>query len=238
LGRRSGDRVILLYLESFGNPWRFARIAGRVAINKPIVALRAGRTEAGFRSAGRHATSLGNNDAVVNAIFRQTGIISADRIDEMFDIAVCLDLQPLPRGRRVAILANAAGPGILAADACAMTGLTVSGLGSEERARWTKLSPAADTREHLVEKAVDAGATEYRASVETALNDPGVDSVVVIYANRGPALCSGSRRHRQRGCALRGAAASAKPVRLRHDTKTPGVADHGRHWSEFLYMFP
>jgi acyl-CoA synthetase (NDP forming) len=174
-------RVILLYLESFGNPWRFAHIAGRVAINKPIIALRAGRTEAGFRSAGRHATSLGSNDAVVNAIFRQTGIISADRIDEMFDIAVCLDLQPLPRGRRVAILANAAGPGILAADACAMTGLTVAGLGSEERARWTEISPAADTREHPVETAVDAGATEYRASVETALNDPGVDSVVVIY---------------------------------------------------------
>jgi len=174
-------RVILLYLESFGNPWRFARIAGRIATRKPIVALKAWRTEAGFRSSGRHATSLGNNDAVLNAIFQQTGVISADRIDEMFDIAVCLDLQPLPRGRRVAILANAAGPGILAADACAMTGLTVAGLGSEARARLTEIRPAARTREHPAETAVEAGAAEYRASVETALNDPGVDSVVVIY---------------------------------------------------------
>jgi acetate---CoA ligase (ADP-forming) len=156
-------RVILLYLESFGNPWRFARIAGRVATRKPIVALKAGRTEAGFRSSGRHATSLGNNDAVLHAIFQQTGVISADRIDEMFDIAVCLDLQPLPRGRRVAILANTAGPGILAADACAMTGLTVAGL------------------EHPAESALEAGAAEYRASVERALRDPGVDSLVVIY---------------------------------------------------------
>ena len=106
-------RVILLYLESFGNPWRFARIAARVATNKPIVALKAGRTEGGFRSAGQHATSIGNNDAVVDAIFQQTGIISASRIDEMFDIAVCLDLQPLPPGRRVAILTNAAGPEFL-----------------------------------------------------------------------------------------------------------------------------
>jgi acyl-CoA synthetase (NDP forming) len=174
-------RVILLYLESFGNPWRFARIAGRIATNKPIVALKAGRTDVGFRAAGRHATSLGNNEAVLNAIFQQTGVISVDRIDEMFDIAVCLDLQPLPCGRRVAILTNAAGPGILAADACAMTGLTVAALGNQTRARLTEIFPAAGIRENPVETAVEGGAAEYRASVETALNDPGVDSVVVIY---------------------------------------------------------
>ncbi len=179
-------RVILLYMESFGNPWRFARIAGQVATNKPIVALKAGRTEAGFRAGGRHATSLGSNDAVLTAIFQQTGIISADRIDEMFDVAVCLDFQPLPRGRRVAILTNAAGPGILAADACAMTGLTVAQLGNGTRARLIEILPASSTQEDPVEPAREAGPSEYRASVETVLADPGVDSVVVIYTPAEP----------------------------------------------------
>jgi acyl-CoA synthetase (NDP forming) len=148
-------RVILLYLESFGNPLRFARIARRVALKKPIVALKAGRTDWGTRSVGPHIASLANHDTVTRAIFQQTGIITADRIDEMFDVAVCLDLQPLPKGRRVAIVTNAGGAGILAADACAVSGLTVASLSDVTGARL--------------------------ASIPAVLADPGVDSLVVIH---------------------------------------------------------
>lgn len=150
-------RVMLLYLESFGNPWRFARIAQRVGASKPIVALKAARSEGGARSAGRHGVALADDDAVVRAIFEQTGVIQADRIDELFDIACCLDLQPLPRGRRVAIVTNAAGPGILAADACATARLEAAG-----------------------EMTLVATPADYRAGVETVLCDPEVDSLVVI----------------------------------------------------------
>ena len=174
-------RVILLYLESFGHPWRFARIARRVGIRKPIVALKAARTEAGARSVGRHGAALANDDAVVGAIFEQTGVIQADRIDEMFDIACCLDLQPLPRGKRVAIVTNAAGPGILAADACATTGLTVAALSGDTRSQVTDVLPAANGHETPGEMVLAAAPSEYRASIEAVLCDPGVDSVAVIF---------------------------------------------------------
>jgi acyl-CoA synthetase (NDP forming) len=154
-------RVILLYLESFGNPRRFARIAPRVGERKPIVAIQARRTEAGSRGAGSHAASLANDKAVVSAIFDQTGVITADTIDEMFDIAACLDLQPLPRGNRVAIVTNASGPGILAADACLTSSLSVA---------------------TLVDLRASAGPSAYYSNVRAVLQDSGVDSVIAIYS--------------------------------------------------------
>ena len=114
----AATRVILLYLESFGNPRRFARLARRIGRTKPIVAVKAGRTRGGSRAAGSHTAALAANDVAVDALFHQSGVIRADTIDEMFDIAACLDAQPLPAGRRVAIVTNAGGPGILAVDAC------------------------------------------------------------------------------------------------------------------------
>src|SRR6185436_10983657 len=118
--------VVLLYLESFGNTRRFGRIARRIARSKPIVAVKAGRTRAGSRAAGSHTAALAASDVAVNALFQQSGVIRADTIDEMFDVAACLEAQPLPDGRRVAIVTNAGGPGILAVDACESAGLTVA----------------------------------------------------------------------------------------------------------------
>jgi acetate---CoA ligase (ADP-forming) len=124
--------VVLLYLESFGNPRRFGQIARRVSRAKPIVVVKSGRTVAGLRAAESHTAGLAASELAVDGLFQQSGVIRADTIDEMFDLAVCLDLQPLPPGRRVAIVTNAGGPGILAADACVAGGLdvrpTVAGL--------------------------------------------------------------------------------------------------------------
>src|SRR5262249_10935132 len=160
---------------------RFACIAQRVGARKPIVALKAGRTEAGARSVGRHGTALANDDAVMGAIFEQTGVIRVDRIDEMFDVACCLDLQPLPRGHRVAIVTKPAGPGIRAADACTMTGLTVAALNSETRSKATDVLPAGGGHEPPGEMMLATAPSEYRAGIEAVLCDPGVDSVVVIF---------------------------------------------------------
>jgi hypothetical protein len=97
----NATRVILMYLESFGNPRRFARIARRVGRTKPIVAVKAGRTRAGRRAAGSHTAALAADDVAVDALFRQTGVIRAETLEELFDIAALLGNQPLVRGRRI-----------------------------------------------------------------------------------------------------------------------------------------
>src|SRR5205814_9488520 len=117
--------VILLYLESFGNPRKFARIARRISRTKPIVAVKSGRSVAGTRAAGSHTAAAATPEMAVDALFRQAGVIRVDTLEELFDVAQVLASQPLPPGPRVAIVGNSGGPGILAADACEAVGLQV-----------------------------------------------------------------------------------------------------------------
>ena len=175
-------RVILLYLESFGNPRRFARLARRIGRTKPIVAVKAGRTRGGSRAAGSHTAALAANDVAVDALFHQSGVIRADTIDEMFDIAACLDAQPLPAGRRVAIVTNAGGPGILAVDACESSGLTVAPFSAETRARLGAFLPATASTGNPVDMVASAGPDEYRQAIEVALTDKDTDALIVIFA--------------------------------------------------------
>ncbi|MGH9132403.1 MAG: GNAT family N-acetyltransferase, partial [Ilumatobacteraceae bacterium] len=117
--------VALLYIESFGNPTKFNRLARRFSRRKPIVAVKSGRSEAGQRAASSHTAALATNDVLTDTLFRQAGIIRVDTLAQLFDVARVLVHQPLPAGRRVAIVGNSGGPGILAADACAAAGLDV-----------------------------------------------------------------------------------------------------------------
>jgi acyl-CoA synthetase (NDP forming) len=174
-------RVILLYLESFGNPRRFARIARTIARSKPIVAVKAGRTTAGSRAAGSHTAALASSDIAVDALFRQSGVIRADTLHEMFDIAACLDAQPLPAGTRVAIVTNAGGPGILAVDACIAAGLSMAAFNDDTTARLRSFLPAEANIANPVDMIASAGPSEYRDAVETVLTAPEVDAVIVIY---------------------------------------------------------
>jgi acyl-CoA synthetase (NDP forming) len=173
--------AILLYLESFGNPRRFARLARRIGRTKPIVVVKAGRTAAGTRAAGSHTAGLAANETAVHALFRQSGVIRADTIDEMFDIAACLDTQPLPSGSRVAIVTNAGGPGILAVDACEAAHLVVSDFSEVTRARLAVCLPPATSLGNPIDMVASAGVTEYRRGVEVALTAEEVDAVVIIY---------------------------------------------------------
>ena len=119
-------RVIALYVESFGNPRNFARIARRVAREKPILAVKSGRAAAGSRAAASHTAALvAARDVSVDALFRQSGVIRTDTLRELLDTAALLAMQPLPAGRRVGILTNAGGPAIMCADACEAAGLEV-----------------------------------------------------------------------------------------------------------------
>ena len=133
--------VVLLYLESFGNPRRFARIARRVSAVKPIVAVKSGRSPAGARAGASHTGALVSaSDVTVDALFRQAGVIRTDTMHELFDVASLLSAQPAPRGRRVAIVTNAGGPGILCADACQAGDLEVVELPEKVRRRLVGLS--------------------------------------------------------------------------------------------------
>jgi acyl-CoA synthetase (NDP forming) len=174
-------RVILLYLESFGNPRRFARLARRLARQKPIVALKGGRSHAGSRAAGSHTAALAATDAAVDALFRQTGVIRADTIDEMFDIAACLDAQPLPAGARVAIVTNAGGPGILAADACDAAGLDIAEFGPDVQQSLHAFLPPTACVKNPIDLVASAGAGEYRQAIQTALAAPEVDALIVVF---------------------------------------------------------
>ena len=207
--------VILLYLESFGNPRRFARIARRVSQRKPIVVLKSGRTKAGGRAAGSHTAALASSDVTVDALFQQTGVVRADTLEEMFDLALVLGNQPLPTGRRVGIITNAGGPGILGADACEAGGLTLPELSPETKARLTRFLPAAASMGNPVDMIASAAPEHYRQAVETVLASGEVDAVVVIYIPVGLAQTDAITKAVSDGVgAARSAGAGDRPVLL------------------------
>ena len=135
--------VALIYLESFGDPVRFARVARAVSRRMPIVALKAGRTAPGRRAAGSHTAALASDDAVVDALFAHTGVIRARTLEELVDVGLLLDRQPAPAGSRVALIGNAGGPLILGADVAADRGLVVPELSAELQATIIDMVPAA-----------------------------------------------------------------------------------------------
>jgi acetyl coenzyme A synthetase (ADP forming)-like protein len=173
--------VILLYLESFGNPKKFSEIARRVARSKPIVAVKAGRSAAGARAASSHTGALASSDAVVDALFRQSGIIRTETLEELFDVASLLAHQPIPRDRRVAILTNAGGPGILAADACEAHGLELPALSEATCAELRSFLPAAASVGNPVDMLASAPAEHFKRGLAAVLRDDNVDSVLVIF---------------------------------------------------------
>ena len=173
--------VILLYLESFGNPRKFSQIARRVSRLKPIVAVKAGRSAAGARAATSHTGALASSDTIVDALFRQAGIIRTTTIEELFAVASVLAHQPVPKSRRVAILTNAGGPGILAADACEAHGLEMPALSEETVKDLRSFLPAAAAVGNPVDMIASASADQYERALTALLRDAAIDSVLVIF---------------------------------------------------------
>jgi acetyl coenzyme A synthetase (ADP forming)-like protein len=182
--------VILLYLESFGNPRKFGPIARRIAHIKPIVAVKSGRSRAGARAASSHSGALASTETAVNALFRQAGVIRTDTLEEMFDVANLLAQQPVPKGRRVAILTNAGGPGILAADACEAHGLELPPLSDATVSELRSFLPEAASVANPVDMLASASAEDYRRAMSAVLKDENVDSLIVIFI---PPLVTGPK---------------------------------------------
>ncbi len=176
-----GTDLILLYLESFGNPRRFTQIARRVGRVKPIVAVKSGRTRAGVRAAASHTGSLAGSDAAVDALFTQSGVIRTDTIEELFDVAMLLAHQPVPRGSRVAIVTNAGGPGIMASDACESHGLEVPSLADATVAALREFLPREASTRNPVDMIASAAPGSFERAIPLVAADPNVDAVLVIY---------------------------------------------------------
>ena len=199
--------VVLLYVESFGNPRRFGRIASRVARAKPILAMKSGVTRAGSRAASSHTAALAGSEAAVEALFRQAGVIRCGTFEELVDVAALLSSAPIPRGPGVAVLTNAGGLGILCADACDAAGLELPELSEETRAGLEALLPPEASTANPVDMLGSASADLYGRALPLLLADPAVDSVIVIFVPAArvlPRRCRrrdrpGSRERRQAG---------------------------------------
>ena len=178
--------VILLYLESFGNPRKFSRIARRISRHKPIVAVKSGRTGAGVRAASSHTAAISAGDVAVEALFAQAGVIRTDTLEELFDVATLLSSQPLPNGTRIGVVTNAGGPGILAADASEANGLTVPRLSDELQQQMLEFLPPEAGLANPVDMIASASATGYQQAVTTLGQSGEVDAVFVIFIPAGP----------------------------------------------------
>ncbi len=156
-------------------------MARQVSKAKPIVAVKAGRTVAGSRAASSHTAALASPDTAVDALFAQTGVIRVDTLEELFDAAQMLSTQPVPAGRRVAIVGNAGGPGILAADACEAAGLEVPELSPKTQDRLRSFLHGAASVRNPVDMVASASPANYEQAIGAVLDDDGIDAVISIF---------------------------------------------------------
>ncbi len=174
------NRVICLYMEGVSNGRRFVTQARQVAVHKPILALKVGRFESGQRAAASHTGALAGSEAAFDAGFQQAGVIRANTTEEMFQWARALAWCPLPKGRNVAVLTNAGGPGVTAADALEANGLRLAPLSQETQEGLQAILPAAASVRNPVDMLASASPEQYASCLQLLLADPQVHSALVI----------------------------------------------------------
>lgn len=174
--------VILFYLESFDNPVKFSRVARRVTKKKPVVAVKSGRSKAAFRATQSHTGALLEaSDVTVDALFKQSGVIRAETLDDMFEITSVLAHQPIPKGNRVAILSNAGGAGILAADACESNGLRVPEFSNETKEKLRSILPPIAGIRNPVDMSAAVGPEGYEKALDILGKLDEIDSIIIIF---------------------------------------------------------
>jgi acetate---CoA ligase (ADP-forming) len=174
-------KVIVLYLESVGNPLKFARLAREVAHKKPIIAVKSGRSAAGSRAAASHSASLASLDIAVDALFEQAGVIRTATLEELFDVSAILSMQPVPAGPRVGVVTNAGGPAIMLADASEARGLVLPPPARATIDQLRSFLPKAAGLTNPIDMSAGAGALDYERTIVAVGNDLEVDAIVVIY---------------------------------------------------------
>jgi acetyl coenzyme A synthetase (ADP forming)-like protein len=230
-------RVIALYLESFGNPRTFARLAPEVARDRPIVAVKSGRSAAGTRAASSHSAALASLDVGIDALFAQTGVIRTDTLEQLFDVVSLLSSQPVPAGPRIGVVTNAGGPGILLADACEAHGLTLPALAPPTLDALRALLPAQAGLSNPIDMIASASAEQYAAAIELVGRDPNVDAVVAIYVPVQVTQVDDIAEAIARGAA---AISPDKPIAtvFMSSKGTPAVLSRGSRGAIPSYSFP
>jgi acetyl coenzyme A synthetase (ADP forming)-like protein len=198
--------VILMYIEGFGNPRHFTTLARRATRRKPVLAVKAGRSEAGAKAASSHTGALAQVDIATDALFAQCGVLRADTVEALFDAAIAFSKAPLPAGPRVAVLTNAGGPGIIIADACEGFGLDVAPLANETQRRLRERLPAEASVANPVDMIASATPEQVERALRIIVKDPGIEAVIAAYVPFGleaPVIAAAIKR---------GAEGSGKPV--------------------------
>lgn len=234
LGADSETNTLVLYLEGFSDARRFVETCRRVSRQKAIVAMKVGRSVSGARAAASHTGALASSDAVVEGAFRQAGIIRAYTLDELFDLTLAFSCALLPAGPRVAIITNAGGPGVMAADALARSSLVLGGLSEQTRRRLANVLPSSASIANPVDILGDAEPARFEQAVRAVLGDAGIDAVVVLLTPQ--AMTEPAQTARLLSDA---AAGSQKPVCVSFiggDAVSPGraILDH-EHVPSFPY---
>lgn len=173
--------LVLMYVENFGNPRKFLEIARRMTRTKPIIVVKSGRSKVGARAASSHTGALAASDALVDAMMNQAGVIRAETVEELFDLAMAFSGERMPRSRRTAVVTNSGGPGILAADALERHAVELPELGSETVERLKPLFPEEASLRNPLDMIASATPPGYRAALAALLDDPGVDSAMAIF---------------------------------------------------------
>jgi acetyltransferase len=230
LQRDEQTRVIAAYLEDISRGQEFMRVAERVGKSKPIVILKAGRTNAGAKAASSHTGSLAGADSAYKCAFDRTGVIRVDSIEHLFDVSMAFAYQPLPQGDRIAVVTNAGGPGIMMSDALEMAGLHMAKIDSETEDTLKKMLPPAASVHNPVDVLGDAGGEVYAKTIDVLLASSAVDSLLVILtpqkmtddAATAQAIVELSKKyHKPVFACFMGANTIAKGVAILQDNKIP-----------------
>ena len=179
--RDPDTKLILAYIENFGNPRNFVRIARETTKDKPVIAVKSGRSEAGSRAAVSHTGSLGGSDLAADAVFTQTGVLRANSIEELFDLAMAFALQPIPRGDRVAVVSDAGGPAIMCVDELVAQGLRLAELDRATITYMKSWAPSEASLHNPIDLTPQGSLEDYRRAMEAVLADEGVDAAIAIY---------------------------------------------------------
>ncbi len=204
LGDDPNTSAIVMYMESVGDARAFLSAAREVALTKPIILIKVGRTEAAAKAAASHTGSLTGSDAVLDAAFRRVGVLRVDTIEELFDMAEVLGKQPRPKGPRLAIVTNAGGPGALATDRLIASGGQLSQLSTDTIAALNHLLPAPWSHGNPVDVLGDAGAERYAKTIEIVARDTSVDGLLVILTPQAMTEATETARALQKHAAIDG----------------------------------
>ena len=214
-------RVAVLHLESFGNPRKFSRFARRLAERMPVLTVRSGGSTAGQRAAASHTAATATPRVTRDALFRQAGVLAVDRLDELSELIATLSWQPAPAGRRTAVVTNAGGAGVLAADACEAHGLAVPPLSERTQRRLRRLLPRSAATANPVDTSAVVSPEVFAAAVSAVRADPDVDAVLAVTVATAVTDPSPGSPPRRRG------GAPVLAVRLGQAEHVTGLATHG-----------